>query len=163
MQEIKHLARWTMAQRKQNFLRRCRSLCKLSQIESILATTTPLGKRHGRWRFIILGNLSKIQSFSLRKLCLSNNAISDEGARSFANAIIVNQTIKEILLFDNDIGNDGVERLAVALETNHTIKNLDLSGNKISVCVIRALERRTCPVMQFEQQLWRACKEAYNN
>ena len=73
-------------------------------------------------------------------LCLSNNSIGNWGATSFSFALMVNQSIKELLLFDNEIPDEGAERLAKASEFNPSINNLDLSGNKISVDVLRELE-----------------------
>ena len=51
---------------------------------------------------------------TLESLDLSDNGISDYGARSIANALRHNTTLLELCLFDNEISGDGEKALSAA-------------------------------------------------
>jgi Ran GTPase-activating protein (RanGAP) involved in mRNA processing and transport len=70
---------------------------------------------------------------TLEQLSLWNNRIGDMGVRSLSNALSFNRNnLKKIDLSDNDITDDGAKYLAQMLKTNTILTHLTLSRNNIS-------------------------------
>jgi len=69
---------------------------------------------------------------TLKTLCLWSNKITDEGAIALADALKDNKTLLELRLADNRITDIGVSALADRLKINNTLQVLGLSGNKIT-------------------------------
>ena len=73
----------------------------------------------------VLGELSS----SIARLSLSDNAITDEGARVLAAALRRNDTLETLDLVFNSIGTDGLRALCGAMESNVTLQTLYLHAN----------------------------------
>jgi len=69
---------------------------------------------------------------TLKELWLSNNAISDKGAKHLADALKTNNTsLQRLYLGSNNIGDEGAKYIAEMLAVNETLQKIDLSYNKI--------------------------------
>ena len=66
---------------------------------------------------------------TLHKLNLSNNRITNESAKTLAEAIDVSTALQEL---SNKFSDEGVKTLAVAIQVNTTVQELDISRNLIS-------------------------------
>ncbi|HEY9758970.1 MAG TPA: hypothetical protein V6C97_27625 [Oculatellaceae cyanobacterium] len=76
--------------------------------------------------------LSRNYSFNISKLKLSNNKISDDGAKAIAGILSLNPySLTELCLNSNDIGDEGMKAIAQALKNNYALKILNLNYNKI--------------------------------
>ena len=69
---------------------------------------------------------------TLTKLKLSNNKLTDKGARRLATAIQVNTTLHKLNISMNKITDEGAKRLAEAIQINTTLQELNISKNWIS-------------------------------
>lgn len=69
----------------------------------------------------------------LKKLHLSHNSISDEGAIGLAETLSTNQTLQELTLSSNGLGNKSIVAFALALTAgkNQTLQRLELDGNPL--------------------------------
>ena len=68
---------------------------------------------------------------TLKTLDLSYNNISDEGAVSIGNAMMVNRSITSLCLKHNKIADEGLKSLAAGLVTNSFLVSLDVGGNTV--------------------------------
>jgi len=68
---------------------------------------------------------------TLTELDISNNQITDVGAKSFAKTLSANSVLKILSLYANQIGDLGAKAIADVLILNSTLKILDLENNKI--------------------------------
>lgn len=103
---------------------------------------------------------------SLKVLSMTENQISDEGAKSFAEfAIKNNSSIQRLFLSDNNIGNDGAESIAQALAHNHNLIYLALNANPIGKegckALLQALERN-CFIENLEVSSEHRLESDYN-
>jgi hypothetical protein len=68
---------------------------------------------------------------TLRALVLSNNALSDRGARALSLGLARNRRLERVEIMDNCIGNDGARAVLQAC-TGHAFGVLSLADNRIS-------------------------------
>lgn len=74
---------------------------------------------------------STINSSILKHVDLSENDITDEGAKYLAEMLKTNTNLRRLILSENQIGDNGVNVLATSLETGNTsLEVLDLSANR---------------------------------
>jgi Ran GTPase-activating protein (RanGAP) involved in mRNA processing and transport len=73
---------------------------------------------------------SAINSSALKRIDLSENDISDEGARYLAEMLDTNMKLIQLSLSENQIGNDGVKMIADVLSRGNTaLQDFNLSAN----------------------------------
>lgn len=68
----------------------------------------------------------------LRELQVCRNGITDVGARSLADALATNKTLRVLNMRDNQLGDTGTVAIAEACKKNFSLKELDLSLNRVS-------------------------------
>jgi len=69
---------------------------------------------------------------TLKDLSIGGNNIGSEGASKFAEALVNNSTLTELDINPNSIGDNGIVSIAKALETNKTLTKLNAANNNIS-------------------------------
>jgi Ran GTPase-activating protein (RanGAP) involved in mRNA processing and transport len=70
---------------------------------------------------------------TLKRLSLWNNQVRDKGVQSLSNALSMNEcSLIKLDLSQNDITDEGAKYLAQMLKTNRILTHLSLSNNKIS-------------------------------
>ncbi|CAF0846053.1 unnamed protein product [Didymodactylos carnosus] len=74
----------------------------------------------------------KLISTATTTLDISNNSISDEGAKAIAEDLKTNQTLTTLYIDGNNISSVGAKAIADALKTNQTLRILYIGGNNIS-------------------------------
>ena len=79
-----------------------------------------------------VGDIIKINSSTLCKLNLSSNTISNNGTKTFAEAIQVTTTLQDLDISQNTISDDGILAISNSLKVNDTLCKLNLSGNKMT-------------------------------
>jgi Ran GTPase-activating protein (RanGAP) involved in mRNA processing and transport len=67
----------------------------------------------------------------LRRLDLSWNSLTDQGAEALANVLQKNSVLESLKLSSNAIGDDGVCALADALHADMALSELDIVGNQM--------------------------------
>ncbi len=99
--------------------------CTFPELEAYCFNDNPIGDEGAK---CIADKL--LQSApKLKSLFLCNCGISDQGAQSIANALILNETLEELDLPGNNISIEGVASFAKALRSNHTLQHLDLTNS----------------------------------
>ena len=83
-------------------------------------------------RSIITTRAAGLHNVTLRKLCISNNNITDEAADNIAAAISCNIHLQELNLGNNEFTPPGVLKIARSLEKILTLTKLCFHGNCIS-------------------------------
>ena len=87
-------------------------------------------------------------NFSVHTLDVSNNALGNQGAKYFANALGHNQHLEHLVLWGNNISDAGAKAIAEALKHNCTLKSLQIGHNRISsegaIAIIEALRENYC-------------------
>jgi Ran GTPase-activating protein (RanGAP) involved in mRNA processing and transport len=79
-----------------------------------------------------LSHALSVNECSLIKLDLSQNDITDEGARYLAQMLKTNRILTKLSLSNNKISDNGVKFLADALQNrNNTLETLSLTENKL--------------------------------
>jgi len=79
-----------------------------------------------------LSNALSINRSTLKKLDLSQNDVTDEGARHLAQMLKTNKKLTHLTLSNNKIGDEGVQLLADALRNrNTTLQSLSFTENKL--------------------------------
>jgi len=93
------------------------------------------------------GNKSRT---ALKRLNLSSNCISDDGALAFKDALIYNQTLEELDMSDNGLGINGVVAILEGLQHNDAIKIMRLCNNLNSIVdrEMDTLVKNTCEVLK---------------
>ena len=76
----------------------------------------------------------------MKTLIVSENGISDEGAKSLAKALMVNKSLKSLNIYNDNIGDDGIAHITKSLVINNTLKLL---------CVGKEREIATRPFVKF--------------
>jgi len=76
---------------------------------------------------------------TIRELHLQRNRMGDEGLKALAHALRINQTIALLILDHNQIGDEGVKALADAVRINQTVTKLYLGDNQIGDEGLKAL------------------------
>ena len=80
---------------------------------------------------VLLMNVLSVERTNLEWLNLSNNQISETGATFVPQMLETNDQLTHLWLEANEINDQGVEAIATALEkSNRTLKQLFLSGNE---------------------------------
>lgn len=82
--------------------------------------------------FSVIAKELEVGNRSLLQLDVSNNHISNAGAKALAKALKVNDVITTISLAANDIAIEGGNTLETALATNYTLCDLFLEKNNLS-------------------------------
>ncbi len=101
--------------------------CKFPELEAYCFNDNPIGDEGAK---CIADKL--LQSApKLKVLSLCNCGISDQGAQSIANALILNETLEVLDLSGNNISIEGVASFAKALRSNHTLWYLDLTDSTV--------------------------------
>ena len=67
----------------------------------------------------------------LTDLDISENYITDEGAKALASALRVNGVLTSISLSRNKIGSEGAAAIAEALRGNGVLKSIELRNNEL--------------------------------
>jgi len=83
--------------------------------------------------------LANPTGYTETELDLSDNQITDTGARDLAEAFKVNTSITSVHLYDNQITDTGVRDLAEAFKVNTSITNVHLYDNQITDTGVRDL------------------------
>ena len=76
---------------------------------------------------------------TLLELCMSGNDISCKGANAIAEAMCVNTTIQKLDISKNIISDDGAIAFSKCLKTNTTLIDLNVSNNSISCKGVNAI------------------------
>ncbi|KAH3764281.1 Protein NLRC3 [Pelomyxa schiedti] len=79
------------------------------------------------------------QSASLSSLKIADNAIGDEGVRSFLEPLILNKQLGYLDISSNNIGVEGSRCIAILLKSNKTLLSLILRGNACGLDGIKAI------------------------
>ena len=69
---------------------------------------------------------------TLKKLNISGNSISDDGATAISDGLKINNSLQELNMEYNKISNKGAKRIAEAIKVNTTLKILNINDNTIS-------------------------------
>ena len=72
------------------------------------------------------------EDYTLQKLDLSHNNITNEGAKMIGEAIKVNKTIQKLDITGNSISDDGAAAISDGLNYNFSLQELNMSYNKIT-------------------------------
>lgn len=81
---------------------------------------------------IVLSDALRNNSSALKRLDLSQNGITDEGAEYLAQMLKINKILIYLTLSNNEISNQGLQSLASALQNdNNTLQRLSLTGNRL--------------------------------
>ena len=88
-----------------------------------------------------------MQVYTLQKLNISNNKISDDGAIAFSECLKTNTTLIELDMSSNNITCKGASVIAEAIQVNTALQKLNISHNEISddgaIAFIGCLETNT--------------------
>ena len=79
----------------------------------------------------MIGEAIKVNK-TLQKLDISNNSISDDGAAAISDGLKCNISLQELNMSDNQIANEGAKMIGEAIKVNKTLQKLDISGKSIS-------------------------------
>mmetsp|Transcript_10388 Transcript_10388/g.21073 ORF Transcript_10388/g.21073 Transcript_10388/m.21073 type:complete len:456 (-) Transcript_10388:199-1566(-) len=99
--------------------------CKFPELKSFYFYGNQIGDKGAKF----IADKFLQSSPKLETLELSKCGISDRGAKSIADALASNATLKELWLDHNSISDEGVASFANALHNNHTLKTLIMDNS----------------------------------
>ena len=79
----------------------------------------------------MIGEAIKVNK-TLQKLDISNNSISDDGTAAISDGLKCNISLQELNMSRNKITNEGAKMIGEAIKVNKTLQKLDISNNSIS-------------------------------
>ena len=107
-----------------------KALLENSTLRSLRLGGNRIGDSGAHQIFTVLAQQSD-HSCKLESLYLQDNQIGFSGARSIAEPLLVNKTLKLLHLSRNLVGESGSTQIAKSLVSNNTLEALYLSGNQI--------------------------------